>query len=416
MTNRLPIVSAAGLDQQLQLGDLVAPGALVGITNSDAVTQYAGMVVRSSAAGACLLAQADTEAHSTNVLGARLADVVAAGSGTVGVFQPGLRVRLAGAASRGDRIYLSAITPGVGDVVVPALPGLPVLLGYCDASSEVGGVWYADLVPYQPQPVVGFSSMRWTPAYSNDFTLLTNQNLMTGGDGVKTLSDGSHVYVGGTARASAISIVNGSGLRISALGTGTASATTAASAYWRMEDLGNVALNRREWTMLRCCMIASSVRPVTGSVGPCDFSGFYGSPSGNIPADGIPTWNFGSTWLCCHTRNWYTGGVTYEGAPYMGSGGGALVRGANGMVLAEGVTPKDLIVVVFTRAEILVWLSSSVGSDFPSDVLANAILIGTYRSADIGSYDVTAVLASAWEVTGGGGQTVYVKKLRCEYK
>jgi hypothetical protein len=454
MSNQLPLVMVSGLGQRLQPGDMVSPSAIQTITNSDIVTQSAGMIVRGTGPGTCVLAQADTVAHTTNLIGARVSDVLAAASGPVLTFEPGLRVRLAAPAADGDEIYLSAAVAGVGTNVKPAIP---VLLGYCFAYSLVGGIDYADLIPDQPQannfvlllakgdlltnngtttvvlPVgadgdvltanAGASNglewaapSGWELAYSNDFTLLTNQNLMTGGDGVKTLSDGSQVYVAGTARASNLSIVNGSGLRISALGTGTSSDSNSATAYWRMENLGNAALNRREWMMLRCSMIVSSIRPVAGSVGPSSVGGFYAIPAGNI-VNGIPSWTFNTgTWISCQSRNWYNAGVSYEGAPYMGTGVTANQRGDSGYVLAVGAIPKDLYVVVFTRTEILIWLNSSVGSDFPADVLAGATLIGTYRPANLGSYDVTAVLAAAWEVTGAGGQTVYVTKMRCEYK
>jgi len=413
MSLKTPLVVANGLTANLQSGDLIAPGIVTAITNSDLVTQSAGMIVRSSAAGFCMLAQADTEGHAINILGARVNDVLSGAVDVVSVFQPGLRVRLVGAATAGEQIYLSATTAGCG---VNVAPTLPVLLGTAFNTVNIGGIWYADLVPYQPQPVVGFSDVRWTTAFNVDFSTLTNQNLMTGGDGVKTLSNGSQVYVANTARASNLSIINGSGLHISALGTNNSSDSTAPTAYWRMENLGNAALNRREWTTLRCSMIASSVRPVQGSVAFSSVGGFYAVPAGNI-VNGIPSWTFSTgTWISCQSRNWYNAGVSYEGAPYMGSGVTANQRTDNGYVLAAGAVPRNLYVIIFTRAEILIWLNTSVGSDFPDDVLAGATLIGTYRPANVGSYDVTAVLAAAWEVNGAGGQNIYVTKMRCEYK
>lgn len=171
MSNQLPLVMTSGLSQRLQPGNMVTPASIQTITNSDAVTQSAGMIVRGTGPGTCVLAQADAVVHAANLIGARESDVLAGASGTVLTFEPGLRVRLAAPAAAGDEIYLSAAVGGVGTNIKPAIP---VLLGYCFAYELVGGVDYADLAPDQPQA-------------NNSVLLLTKGDLLTN-DGTTTVA------------------------------------------------------------------------------------------------------------------------------------------------------------------------------------------------------------------------------------
>ena len=125
--------------------------ALVELTNADLAIQSAGTVVRAGiAANSCNLAQADSVAHLSGLLGIRLDDVAPAASGTLAGFNDGIVVRLEGSATPGDPIYLSATTAGVGTNVAPSIV-VPLGIGY--NVYQVSGIWYAQLLmsSYIPQ-------------------------------------------------------------------------------------------------------------------------------------------------------------------------------------------------------------------------------------------------------------------------
>lgn len=115
------------------------------LINADPFTQYTGMVVRAgSTPGEGVLAIADDPAHVASIFGVRRTDVISGASGPISALVMGTHVRLSGAASVGDTIYLSASVAGVG---TNAAPLLVVTFGVCYAANLAGGIWYADLVP-----------------------------------------------------------------------------------------------------------------------------------------------------------------------------------------------------------------------------------------------------------------------------
>jgi hypothetical protein len=116
---------------------------LASYLNADAVTQEAGTVIRTAAvSGTCVLASADTTGNSSNLLGVRLDDVTAGAAGTIGAFEPGIRVLMTSEPSVGDLIYLADDGSGRGVIVAP---DLEIKIGICYRPSNVGGKWYANL-------------------------------------------------------------------------------------------------------------------------------------------------------------------------------------------------------------------------------------------------------------------------------
>ena len=126
---------------------------LASFTNSDGVTQSVGSVVRRGAGVGCFLAQADTAAHTSNLLGVRLTNVSPGAGGLIGSLNDGMLVRLDGAAAAGDSIYLSAAVAGSGVNVAPVLQ---ILLGVAYYTFIIAGQWYANVV--MPSTGVGSPS------------------------------------------------------------------------------------------------------------------------------------------------------------------------------------------------------------------------------------------------------------------
>ncbi len=119
--------------------------SLASYTNADATAQAIGTVVRTGAAsGTCVLASADSNAHASNLLGARLATVAPGTAGTIAGLVPGVQVLVTSQPSVGDVIYLSADGTGRGTKTAPSLA---VRLGICYQADNLGGSWYASLTP-----------------------------------------------------------------------------------------------------------------------------------------------------------------------------------------------------------------------------------------------------------------------------
>jgi hypothetical protein len=116
--------------------------------NADVATQRVGEIVRAGAApNTVVLALANALEGSSNIVGSRLADVASGNPGLVQPAEPGYVVRMLLEPTINDPVYLSATTPGRGTNVMPAAPNLTVLLGLCYEKNNVGGVWYASLLP-----------------------------------------------------------------------------------------------------------------------------------------------------------------------------------------------------------------------------------------------------------------------------
>lgn len=119
-------------------------------TNADGVTQPLGSVVKTGAvANTVVLALADSDAHASNLVGSRIADVTVGNPGQVEPFSAGIFVRMVSEPGINDDVYLSATIAGSGDIVAPARV---VLLGVCYEKIQIAGIWYAHLLPIIKSP------------------------------------------------------------------------------------------------------------------------------------------------------------------------------------------------------------------------------------------------------------------------
>lgn len=113
--------------------------------NQDSVTQLRGMVVRTgSSPSNVVLAKADVSNNCANLVGVRPVDVGAGSAGIVAPFSVSSFVRLVSEPGINDTIYLSATVDGCGTNVAPTIQ---VPLGVVYEKSQVGGVWYALIIP-----------------------------------------------------------------------------------------------------------------------------------------------------------------------------------------------------------------------------------------------------------------------------
>jgi hypothetical protein len=115
--------------------------------NADLTTQLAGSIVRRGAAGTVVLAQADSPANASGVVGSRWTDVLAGNPGPVMPINTGLIVRMAMEPGENDIVYLSSLVAGEGTIVRPSSPNSVVPLGLCYSKNNVGGIWLAHIVP-----------------------------------------------------------------------------------------------------------------------------------------------------------------------------------------------------------------------------------------------------------------------------
>lgn len=146
--------------------------------NEDLVTQPKGSVVRrGTAPNKVLLAKADTPDNSAELLGVRLDDVAAAGTGPVVPFMTGAPVRLVAEPTLGETIYLSAATAGSG---TDAEPPLQRALGYVYEKFQIGLIWFGRLLPsYETLFGAGTAGSLLTYVEKTaDYTLTPNDNVV----------------------------------------------------------------------------------------------------------------------------------------------------------------------------------------------------------------------------------------------
>lgn len=113
------------------------------LTNANVSTQLAGQIVRIVGATA-LLAQADSSANSTRLVGVRIDDVLAGASGPISGYTPVMRLRMDAEPTVGAEVYLSAATPGNA---TPTAPTISIVMGICYAKEQVLGIWYSEVIP-----------------------------------------------------------------------------------------------------------------------------------------------------------------------------------------------------------------------------------------------------------------------------
>lgn len=106
---------------------------------------------------------------------------------------PGMCVAVTSGATSGDKIYILATDAPI--TMDPATPGGATPLTFVELTGSAG-------------------SSGFTTKYEVDFTALATQTLLTGGDGTKTLSDGSVWTARNTSFASTFGVTNGTGLVI----------------------------------------------------------------------------------------------------------------------------------------------------------------------------------------------------------
>lgn len=118
------------------------------VKNEDAVAQPKGSIIRcGTSPGFGLLAQADSLAHSANLMGVRLTSVPASSYDKLATFGTFPTVLLVGdVADVGNVIYLSDAVAGQCTSVAPPIA---ISLGFAYEVSSAGGLWYATLAPCQ---------------------------------------------------------------------------------------------------------------------------------------------------------------------------------------------------------------------------------------------------------------------------
>lgn len=304
----------------------------------------------------------------------------------------------------------------VGNVSTDAHGYAPKLPG--DSTKALMGDGTYSVPPYA-NASGSSTALAWSQFFDNDLTSLADQNLLTGGDGQKTLSDGSHVYVGNSSQTGAIVyLYNGSGLRVhSHEGYGR---NTATAAYWRVEDMGNTTVASGNWGMIRCSLIASMVAPTATNYGSF-IGGFYAEGTGTIPSSGIITFS----WPGANSRYWWShsysnlvSGVAKEGQLVVGYSTTSGSRSSDVGTTISG-SQKDLFTFTFDRGSVVTYLGTSDSGNFPTDVLSVSNILGTGRSSTPSVYpmDIVGVYAGIFAHVGvSETQEIYVKKIRCSYK
>lgn len=261
-------------------------------------------------------------------------------------------------------------------------------------------------------------STSWTTFFNEDLTTLTNQNLLPG-DGQKTLSDGSHIYVANSSQTGGVVyLYNGSGIRVYA--TEGTNNTSGIAAYWRIEDMGSSTISKGDWTRIRCSVIASMVTPTNTGYG-SRIGAFFGRTTGSPSSGGLFSLSAWTqiAWVAI-TSNMLSG-VAKEGIHAAGWGTPAeAVRSSDTGITVSG-SQKDMFTFLISKntftAETL--LGSSNSGNFPTDPVDSSWVIGTPSFSGGGSvtYDTTGIYATLYAHTGGAtNQEIYLKKIWCAYK
>jgi hypothetical protein len=262
------------------------------------------------------------------------------------------------------------------------------------------------------------TSLQWTTFFNKDLTTLTDQNLLPG-DGQKTLSDGSHIYVGFSGVTGAVAYVhNGTGIQVHA--HETFSRSTAMAVYWRIEDMGSAVVSSGDWSMVRCSVIAAVAPPTVANYGSY-IGGFYGQGTGTIPSDGIVSYSWAGTisaQIWAHSYSNVISAVAREGQFFQGVGSTAQGRTSDTGTAISG-SPKDLFTLTFDKSTITVYLGTSDSGEFPTNILSTSTILGTGRGNFGGQvpFDVAGVYAGVYaHVNYSDTQEIYLKKIKCSYK
>lgn len=264
------------------------------------------------------------------------------------------------------------------------------------------------------------AAVTWSNGYEVDFTSLTTQNLLTGGDGQKTLSDGHTLYIYNSAKSSTFAVTNGTGLEIHVNTTGGSQwSMTAPMVYLRVEEQGTGALAKHLWKQVRVVYIMGTMYlPTNGSYG-VSIGGWIGQTTGSstnsISTFATPGTNntiraqveLGYPVSSAREGMFAFGGLASNSAWRLSDTGNAISGSA-----------QDLIVWMTDGGRISTFLGRSNSGAFPADIDGAVQHVGSVPAS---VSTLTAMDSIAAYVTLSSGSSVpnndvIIKKLRLEYQ
>lgn len=267
------------------------------------------------------------------------------------------------------------------------------------------------------------ASVGWSNGYEVDFSTLTNQNLLTGGDGQKTLSDSHTLYLFNSAKLATAAIQNGTGLYLSgALATSSSYGMTAATVYWRFEEQGTGNLAKHRWGRARAIFILTHMPTPAATVHYDLVGGWLGNTSGvaDLTTNGKTTFTPAtSSTVRAQTDFGFVGGVLKEGIFSYGQlGSNSAARSSDTGSALVGGTPKDMTVWETAGARMTVSIGNSNSGAFPADIDGAVVPVGSTLSVLTSAADLTSTAAFVTLSTSGSvtGYELTIKKLRIEYQ
>lgn len=272
------------------------------------------------------------------------------------------------------------------------------------------------------QPTAG-GSISWTIDYEVDLKGLTNQDLRSGGDGQKTLSDGHYVRVINTANTDTLSVVNGSGIYINNSTADTSTFAAAPAIYWRFEELGIDALRRRNWIIARIAIIGAPTHTPATTAEYVHVGGFIGQTTGPS-VSGVMTFVYDRSLMFRFGSEIYyissPSPAVKEGnfSVVQASSTGFASRGGDTAWTVSGA-PKDLWVMTISGSRITVGLGVSDSGDFPADIDNAVENVGTGYLYTGTTYNTAWDTVAAWvAVLSGttGAQDFTVQQIQFAHK
>ena len=271
------------------------------------------------------------------------------------------------------------------------------------------GTVAGQVLTVDPLSTVGISwqtpaSWPWTPGYTLDFTVLPAQNLITGGDGAKTIATKTWNLLN-SANASSIYINDGthSGLyqRCNTNNSSNSGATLAGpQLYAVLTDL-NANLAPQFWSELRLW-----IRFTQPHIPNSTFE---------YAQIGAVDWDAGSAYAAASINrynivNGYNGSL-FEGKGYFTYAGAASL--ARGGVVAPG-TYQDVVLLWFKPASVEMYYGSSVAGAFPPASSMTFAARGSRTGATMQTPDTLAVWLSLSSGNVAGLSDILVSNLYIE--